>query len=436
MKTLGVHVVGGGIGEFIVLELGNSMAVVFDCFCPKVKLTEAFERVDENPLIRFLVRELRVKHLACVALTHPHQDHVQGAIQLLEHFDGAIEKLWVFREYKSQYLLKYFQALSKHNTRLDGEKALGMSPGTFVQDYIAFAKKVRSNIKERRLDYKEFCGYEEYSLLGGEISVKFLGPSSSLIDDYSSTLQYTLERCLDNDLRLKSDWSPKDVNHNLISPAVLIKFGKTKIILGGDMEQLAWDAAMHELGEQWLQNINFVKVSHHGSRNAFHPPKYKALTTQSLVPLGVITPYTRCRGPLPSSACTKLFPYFNRLYVTNLRAANRSMSTPIPRAVDSVFRRALIDNPSWAAFLHESLRSKSDHLYEPSDRVPEALAIYVRQNPSAATYLRPGILSKTDPTVPSGFPENQNRVSFYFNANGQELSSRRYVGVGAGLLNP
>lgn len=83
-----------------------------------------------------------------------------------------------------------------------------------------------------------------------------LAPSGRQIERYEETLR----RCFDSDGRLVQDLAQS--SHNIISMALLVIHGNTRIILGGDVESAGWRNVM----EEYLNpSAHVVKVSHHGS---------------------------------------------------------------------------------------------------------------------------------------------------------------------------
>ena len=65
---------------------------------------------------------------------------------------------------------------------------------------------------------------------------------------------------------------PKPPRHNEVSAALVVRYGKTTLVLGGDVESLGWTRALALLKRLNLGvAAHFVKVSHHGSTNGYCP---------------------------------------------------------------------------------------------------------------------------------------------------------------------
>src|SRR5688500_14036107 len=102
--ALGIHVIGEGFGESIVLEMPGGKVGVIDCFCRRLKARSAPERLAANPTLRLLRGRLRATRLAFVALTHPHEDHGRGLSHLLEDYSNRIDEVWMFVGFELVYL--------------------------------------------------------------------------------------------------------------------------------------------------------------------------------------------------------------------------------------------------------------------------------------------------------------------------------------------
>ena len=71
------------------------------------------------------------------------------------------------------------------------------------------------------------------------VQIWAIGPSSNQIDRYEQGLM----RCFTAEGRLKSPL-PR-MRHNEISASLLIRFGKTSVLLGGDVEKANWEDTLN-----------------------------------------------------------------------------------------------------------------------------------------------------------------------------------------------
>ncbi len=143
---IGVHILGSGYGESIVLELPNGKIGVVDTYTHRVGLEDAAEFAEANPTIRFL-EQYPTNRLAFLAITHAHEDHCRGLYQLLEYFTGRIDELWLFQGFDSVALDKYLSTVSKYGMRFPIEPIKEELPGSFAVEYMQARNKVVEAIK-------------------------------------------------------------------------------------------------------------------------------------------------------------------------------------------------------------------------------------------------------------------------------------------------
>ena len=120
------------------------------------------------------------------------------------------------------------------------------------------------------------------------VKIWALAPSAKQTERYENSLS----KCFDNERRFQCP-PPKDrPDHNIASMALLVEFGDTKLLLGGDVLSSGWKDVLEEVDQDKL-SVHFVKVSHHGSQGAYCSGLWESLS-RDRKPISVITPY---RGP-------------------------------------------------------------------------------------------------------------------------------------------
>lgn len=85
--------------------------------------------------------------------------------------------------------------------------------------------------------------------------------------------------------------------HNCISVVLLVVYGEIRIILGADAQRDSWEHILQDGDRKRSGDVlqcTVVKVSHHGSKGAFHSDVWAQHGTEK-PPLGVVTPYTPSR---------------------------------------------------------------------------------------------------------------------------------------------
>ena len=72
---------------------------------------------------------------------------------------------------------------------------------------------------------------------------------------------------------------------------LLVVFGRTSLILGGDVEKAGWADVLAEFGSARLSGVA-IKVSHHGSTNGYCDGLWKVFSRDG-PPLAVVTSHSR-----------------------------------------------------------------------------------------------------------------------------------------------
>ena len=427
MSLLGVHIIGSGVGESIIIQLPDGQVGVIDCYTHTVNTSTAEERVAANETLRFLVNELKVDSLAFLGVTHPHEDHARGIRQLLEHFLPRIGQIWMHAGSELGYLRQFFRAKYKTGIKLDIEKLFAEPPGTFYVELLRLRKLVEKYVKQNGI-FVSFRGFGCTELCAGAVEVCFLGPSDTRAQQYEMSLANNLTGVVaENGKVLNDNWNHGAVNHNEISAGCLIKFGKTAIVVGGDMEKAAWQDAMSHKSVSLQAQL--VKISHHGSETGHVEGLFEKHAIGKRRPIGVVAPYLTHQIP-DEEGVKYLAGRTARLISSNcLVFARRRTATP---EVSSRLVQLIIRNPKWAGCLDPSLVAGD---VEPSLSVPTDLLRVLRREPHLTVALRDSLKCQLPPVYKLD-TENDCRVSFCFDDHGNELARHRHVGRCAGDLKP
>lgn len=236
---LEIHVFGRKPeGEGIVIRLPNKrFAVVDSC-----GLTEP----EDNPMVAFL-QDRGVKSLAFACLTHPHADHYRGLLSIIELFPpDFFLRSPAFSGTEVRRLVEY--ELRKAKSASDKRKAHEM-------------KRLEQHMLTKRLPVK-FGGsttrvYPKSLVKNPTLTIHSFAPCGAQVLEYSESLG----KC----------WTPlgtmkekfPNLKHNDISVGLIVRGKRFSIVLGGDVTQSNWLAA---LDEHSFEDAIFVKVSHHGSK--------------------------------------------------------------------------------------------------------------------------------------------------------------------------
>jgi hypothetical protein len=266
---LEIYVLGASIGESIVLHLPDDSWAVMDCFASSPN------DPGTNPAHR-LLSSRGVRALEFLCLTHPHADHFMGMSRLVRDFQVKI--FWGFGGLHPpdfDLLKTFFKADAATSGLPDSqERAREISD--------LFDEIRRRGIRHQAVSAKTLI-YPASIDAKTKIKIWGLAPSGRHTNEYKLRLLKSTKG-----KQFKSALPMSD--HNLISSAFLIEFGRTRIILGGDVEQDGWqDVLDHEPVSD--VSAHAVKVPHHGSRNGYCPGLWERFAAVRK-PVAILTPYT------------------------------------------------------------------------------------------------------------------------------------------------
>ena len=277
-----MHVLGGGKGESIVLKLPDGQWGVVDCH------SESVTDPDANPTTQFL-RSRGVKTLLFVCLTHPHDDHFLGMVKLIEEFQPR--EFWRFGALSPVHiksLLKYNELRAKKASARKQEELTRSATELFELFRIAREAANRRTMRVCRLGSR----MPLYPLLMDPpqtYHIECVSPTGRQVERYEGAVLDCIAP--DNTIAKKLPRS----QHNDISVVLKIVYGKTQIILGGDLEKGGWEDVVAEYGGANLK-ASAVKVSHHGSENGYCDGLWDSFARGGR-PIAVIAPRHRYKLP-------------------------------------------------------------------------------------------------------------------------------------------
>jgi beta-lactamase superfamily II metal-dependent hydrolase len=282
-KRLEVHILNGGYGESIIVRLPNGRWGVVDCYAP----TPSDPRT--NPTVVFL-KEHRVRHLEFVCLTHPHDDHFRGMSQLFRSFQ--VKRFWRSPALTPEHLRNFLsrgrvEAEERGDTR--SEEALNDLQRTL---------QLVGNLRRSQQLIVESPGINTVLYpwpVGGsspgldDLEIKTIAPPGNAVEGFIENLG----RCFTADGKLTTDGP--SLHCNDVSLALLIRYGETRVILGGDVEGPSWQCILRAVDKSTL-TVRGVKVSHHGSPTGYCTGLWRVFSAAGK-PVAVITPSLRHRLP-------------------------------------------------------------------------------------------------------------------------------------------
>jgi hypothetical protein len=108
--------------------------------------------------------------------------------------------------------------------------------------------------------------------------------------------------------------------------ALLVTYGTTRIVLGGDVESEGWSDVIEVVGADGLSSHG-VKISHHGSTNGYSDSLWPSLAKQQK-PITFLTSYRSQR--LPRKEAIEHIRGFSSRIVTSCLPAIHADESPIP----------------------------------------------------------------------------------------------------------
>jgi len=271
-----IAVFGPGFGESIVIYIpGLGWGVIDSCL-----------KNNNNPALDYLKKN-NIRNIAFLILSHPHKDHYEGFDQIIDEYIGHIDRICYYsgdgiREYR-EYLIR------QEILNYPGLKQLSDLFKKFEAAKNNGAQIVR--IAERtEILRKNIYGENEVEILG-------LSPSAASVEKYKKLLFDAIPKNEGDTLNFLTD-----SQHNLISAAIWCSVGNIRLILGGDVEigdddHVGWKGIVNNIDSPDL-SVQFIKVSHHGSSNAFYKPAWEKHCKHTKT-IAVITPYNKTADPIP-----------------------------------------------------------------------------------------------------------------------------------------
>jgi hypothetical protein len=451
--TIGIHVLGPGYGESIVVELPDGQWGIIDSF--RMPLGPV-------PLPELLRRHFNISALLFLAVTHPHADHCVGVEQLLRDFPCT--ELWVFDAILEQDLCDYYRELMYRALSDPVGEDLDLKPETTLHEL----ENLRENILARwaanpKQKFRLLRGaIAPFTLCGGAVTVRCLTPGDGSLVHYREQLKRILATILARVAaarphsrglwqkivhifesipwaRSAADPVPS-VNQNLASSALLMEYGDTRLLFMADAERPLWEDWDRERGScevLTVKGIHFLKVAHHGSLNGCFDALYLAACTAA-PPVAVLTPFSRSRSPLPSGDGLRQIQMFvPKVLCTNRFVAEISSGLNwAPPAGGSALPNL---PPAWITDIRRErrlVRLLAPPYGDPA-RVPRGFGVPrrwlrdLRVRPELRELLHPGLRGLPLPGTPPT-PHNEHIVSIYFDDKGREV--RRQLGRNTGTL--
>lgn len=292
-NTFEVSLFGPGMGECLVVHLGNGEWIIVDsCFAEK----KARVRV---PVAVEYLTQLGVdipKAVKLIVATHWHDDHIKGLSEIVE-----LAK-------KSDFVCSSaFHHDDFYRVVAGSEKARFRKFSSGVDEFRTIWRSLEQG--------RQVWASENVSLLTSTsgVAVKALSPSGETIKDSFRQLSKIIPRA-GGQIKRATYIKP---NHTSI--VIQITTPTKNVLLGADLENRSesfygWNAIANSKGWE-PRKSHIYKVAHHGSQNA-HPTQHWGAFIEN-DPDCLVTPFTRLSSPLPTlTDVQRLKQHGAKLYCT------------------------------------------------------------------------------------------------------------------------
>jgi hypothetical protein len=309
-----LSVFGPGIGECLVLHLGNQEWVVID---------SCLDDVGEPVGLEYL-RKLRIdpaKSIKVIAVTHWHDDHIQGIAKTFRHATSA--------EFACSAALRceeFYALVSMGKDARFVEKSSGIDELGEVLDEIQIRKSGLASPDH-------FMSAGSVIFQGVHARITAVSPSAGTIASAHKSLAARITE-------LKSIMGRvRDSRPNDLSAALIVETKHHNLLLGGDLEKgrdlsTGWNAVLQSKVIPTRQSSAY-KVAHHGSEGADLMDLWHQLLLAN--PGVLLTPYAGGRKKLPSREDVKRIKSFSDSVFCTVWPS--SMPPPVRRKVDKTINQ-------------------------------------------------------------------------------------------------
>ncbi len=284
-NELEISLFGPGIGECVVVHLGNGEWMVVDsCMNADRSRAVAIDYLED------LGVDVRTQ-LKLIVVTHWHDDHIDGVSQLVQTAKSA--RVAISAAFQSK---QFGEMVAIYSKTLLVERTSGVSEFECLLEEF----KTRRGNSALKLGGPDFWALDGLLLhrpaASGIASVTALSPSSQTLTDAFARFMELMPEKGDHPRRLPR-LTPND-----LSIALRIDTPGFFAVLGGDLENVSdplrgWNAVITSPVRHPAKG-QAIKIAHHGSQNGDHPEIWSELLQPS--PLAMLTPYSRGRDPLPT----------------------------------------------------------------------------------------------------------------------------------------
>jgi beta-lactamase superfamily II metal-dependent hydrolase len=260
-KGLTVYVFNVGQGDHLLIEFPNGQYGVIDFY----HQTSTKPNLLSTPALYFLEKRRLASpskriRLRFIHLTHPDLDHTKGVIEFLEwvHEHGLdLDEFWSFPGIRLADIIKQLN------------RALAATPNQQLEWRVRRIKDRLERLDELigKIGCREqvINGVQHVGDIGKSVKAVAIAPLGSQVNQAN-------QKQLEKTIKLILSDEPFRASNNIVSSILKFKYGKHTLLFGGDASRRVWEECLgfYERTKQphGLCRSNFIKVSHHGSKNS------------------------------------------------------------------------------------------------------------------------------------------------------------------------
>lgn len=300
-EEIEVSIFGPGRGECVVLHLGQNNWIIVD---------SCINRETREPIALEYLKKFNISPSTAVkliAVTHWHDDHIQGASKLLKECE------------KATFVCSAAFLPSEFITFINAFHNRSLITNSGVDEFAEIIKTLWDEYQGRRPQATRLSFAMADRLLFNtqspfSMKIYALAPSDAAVTLALNSFRELFPKP-NTPKRRAVALSPNDV-----SVVFWVTVGEFNILLGGDLgigenDSLGWRAIVKSKNRPQSKAL-IVKVPHHGSKSAYYKPMWEEMTVVN--PIALVTPFSSGIKPLPSERDIKrLKKHTNQLYCTN-----------------------------------------------------------------------------------------------------------------------
>jgi beta-lactamase superfamily II metal-dependent hydrolase len=283
-----VSLFGPGIGESVVLHIGDGQWIVVD---------SCIDRTTKRPVALDYLASLGVDVATAVKLvviTHWHDDHMRGVGDIVRAAENA--HVCVSAALNKSEFFKFVGASDIGREPLGGDE--------FFRVFQVLKERkppgVRRETVVPRWVLADMLLHRRDAVSGGcpAAEVHGLSPSSAALGLTFNEIARVLPTYAKSKLRAVA------LTPNRSAVVLWVSVGPVKVLLGADLEEggggaLGWRAVTGSTTRP-VGTASVFKVAHHGSLNGDHPTIWTKVLAPD--PYAILTPFSAGNTPLPSAS--------------------------------------------------------------------------------------------------------------------------------------